>query len=447
MRLKIIITIFLVGILNTACKKFLEEKPDRSLVIPTSIKDLQAMLDNTSIFNANYSWAAEIGSDDYYLTTADWQARTPSERNAYIWSAESFNDATVTWALPYTIVYNSNVVLEELTKINRSVDPLAHDNIKGQALFFRSFAFHNLLQAFAKPYSVDSADIHLGIALRLDPDFNKQTTRATVEECYQQIIDDTKTIIQLLPAQQLFKTRPSRSAAYALLARTYLSMSDYSNALKYADSSLQLHNTLIDYNTLNASAANPVPVFNTECIFHAVYTLTNTVNLLSKVDSVLYRSYMANDLRRVVFFRVNTDGSYSFKGSYDGSVRFFNGLATDEMYLIKAECLARAGNSVAAVNELNTLLIQRWKTGTFVPYMATDATDALNKILMERRKELLTRCTRWSDLRRLNKEAQFAITIKRVLANQEYFLYPNTPRYVYPIPLEVIQMTGIPQND
>src|SRR4030095_5180819 len=127
------------------------------------------------------------------------------------------------------------------------------------ALFFRSYAFYNLLQVFAKPYSIDSANLHWGIPLRLDADFNKPTTRATLKQSYDQLIADTKYAITLLSNQQSFKTRPSKTAGYALLARTYLSMSDYNNAFTYADSALQLNNTLLDFNTLNGAATNPVP--------------------------------------------------------------------------------------------------------------------------------------------------------------------------------------------
>lgn len=346
-----------------SCKKFLDEKPNKSLVVPKTTKDLQAILDNTITLNANYPYALEIGSDDYYLTTTDWLARSTSEKNAYVWGTDIFNDnPSNPWSSPYIIVYNSNVVLDQLNKLGSSAGTQQDiNNVQGEALFFRSFAFYSLLQVFAKPYSLDSANMQWGIALRLDPDLNKPTVRATIKQSYDQVISDTKLAVSLLPLSQSFKTRPSKQAAYALLARTFLSMSDYSNAFIYADSALQLSNALLDYNTLNAASTKPVPLFNTECIFHSIIITTNTVNLLSKVDSVLFLSYAANDLRRTVFFKSNGDGTYSFKGSYDGSVRLFNGFATDEMYLVRAECFARAGNVTAAMNDLNTLLIKRWK--------------------------------------------------------------------------------------
>jgi tetratricopeptide (TPR) repeat protein len=441
--------IFFSAILLCSCKKFLNEKPDKSMVVPQSVQDLQAVLDNTNIFNVNYPFALDIGVDDYYITTADWQSRPSSEKNGYIWEADVFNDnPNNSWSLPYTIVYNSNVVLDQVKSLGDKAGAQAEiNNARGQALFFRSFAFYSLLQVFAKPWSVDSAHLHWGIPLRLDADLNKPTQRASVKESYEQVLVDAKEAAALLPSFPLFKTRPSKTAAYALLARTYLSMSDYDNAYRYADSALQLNNTLLDYNTLNPAASAPVPLFNAEVLFHSIYTVTLSLNLYSKVDSFLFSTYDSNDLRSQTFYKNNGNGTYSFKGSYDGSLRLFNGFAIDEMYLTRAECLARLGNVPAALSDLNKLLVKRWTTGTFVPFIAMDAADALNKILMERRKELLMRGIRWMDLRRLNKEPQFAKTLARILDGQSYYLYPNDPRYVFPIPLLVIQMTGIPQNE
>ncbi|MFP9100715.1 RagB/SusD family nutrient uptake outer membrane protein [Flavobacterium sp. RHBU_24] len=97
------------------------------------------------------------------------------------------------------------------------------------------------------------------------------------------------------------------------------------------------------------------------------------------------------------------DGNgHSYWGSYDGSPLPFSGIATDEIYLIKSECLARAGKFTEAMQVLNTLLEKRWIAGTFFPLSAT-GTAALDIILSERRKELVLRGLRWSDLRRLNK--------------------------------------------
>jgi hypothetical protein len=98
------------------------------------------------------------------------------------------------------------------------------------------------------------------------------------------------------------------------------------------------------------------------------------------------------------------------------------------------------------MNDLNTLLMTRWKTGTFVPYQAANADDALQQILTERKKELLFRGTRWADLRRLNKDSKFAMTLTRIINGVTYTLPPNDPRYAMPIPDNEISLSGIPQN-
>jgi len=66
--------------------------------------------------------------------------------------------------------------------------------------------------------------------------------------------------------------------------------------------------------------------------------------------------------------------------------------------------------------------------------------------LKERRKELLFRGLRWTDLRRLNLDPRFAVTLARNVSGQIYSLPPEDPRYAWPIPDDEIQASGIPQN-
>src|SRR3546814_18218946 len=84
----------------------------------------------------------------------------------------------------------------------------------------------------------------------------------------------------------------------------------------------------------------------------------------------------------------NEDGTMSFRGSYHQSSVPFSGLATAEVYLIRAECYARTGNVAAAMEDVNTLLEKRWKAGTYFPFSAHTAEEALSLLLNERRTEL-----------------------------------------------------------
>jgi hypothetical protein len=147
-------------------------------------------------------------------------------------------------------------------------------------------------------------------------------------------------------------------------------------------------------------------------------------------------------------FKSNANGSIGFKGNYTGLINasLFTGVATNELYLIKAETAARNGNSAEALQNLNTLLSTRWLSGTFVAYTITDPQQLLSIILQERRKELLFRTLRWTDLRRLNKEAGYSKTLTRNVNGTTYSLAPGSLRYVFEIDQNAVNISGLTQN-
>ncbi|MBO9684363.1 MAG: RagB/SusD family nutrient uptake outer membrane protein [Flavisolibacter sp.] len=446
---KLISLLVFIIILSASCKKYLDLKPDKTLAVPTTIADLQALLDNNEKMNTNRPSLGEVSADDYYLTNTNYAAVSLISRNAYIWDT-AVNSTTIpnSWSYAFDPVYFSNVVLEKIDKISFSEQTkIAWNNVKGSALFFRARSFLAVAWIWAKAFDPPTANTDLGIPLRLTSDFNTPSKRSNLQQTYDQIIDDLKNAIGLLPVKPANAMRPSKPAAYALLARTYLSMRQYDKAGLYADSCLQLYNQLLDYNDLNASQFHPVARFNKEVIFHSTmeFVYYNLYYSYSSVDSNLYNSYDSNDLRRTIFLKANPDGSHYFAGSYDNSANLFNGIATDEIYLIRAECFARANNVQSALNDLNTLLEKRWRKGSFVPFSATTAPEALNLILLERRKELLFRDLRWSDVKRFNKEGA-NIILKRIVNSQSFTLQPNENRYALPLPPDVVNLSGMQQN-
>lgn len=431
---------------GTSCKKYLDQRPDKSLVIPQKMEDLQALLDNNNTMNAFPSGIGEASADNYYFTGSDWASLfSEADKEVYIWGPEVFGEYPNVWSDIYKCVYVTNYVLENLEKIPPANDPSEGNNVKGTALFFRANNFFILANACAKAFDSATAATDLGIPLRLSSDFTEPSFRASVKESYERILDDLLQAATLLPITPRHKMRPSRPAAYALLSRVYLAMRNYTRAGLYADSCLQFNRDLMDFNSLNTALTYPMPLFNTEVIFHSHGTVNVLANSRAKIDSVLYDSYAENDLRKKLFYKANNDGTHSFKGSYHGSVNMFLGLATDEVFLTRAECMAREGNVEEALNTLNTLLVKRWKTGTFVPYTAANENEALKTILEERRKELVMRDLRWMDIKRLNKEG-WNIKLKRNLDGWEYVLLPNEERYALPLPESVISRSGMPQN-
>lgn len=340
-----------------------------------------------------------------------------------------------------------NTVLEGLAKIERTnFNQVNYDNIKGQALMLRGKSFLQGAIIWAKVYDERTAATDPGIPLRVTTDFNEVAVRSTVKETFDLLLEDLKNSARLLPVKPVHVRRCSKPAAYGYLSRAYLYMQNYVAAGKYADSCLQLQNILLDYNLLNAAASYPVPKFNEEEILYSTTSPVQLVNSLINVDSNLYKSYEINDLRKQIFFQSKGNGAYRFKGSYDGNFGGkYTGIAADEVYLARAECFARSGNTQQALDDLNTLMIKRWKAGSFIPFSANGAAEALTIILRERRKELIFRSIRFMDIKRLNKEGA-GISITRMVDSQHYTLAPDDKRYALPIPEDIIILSGMAQN-
>src|SRR5690606_3113166 len=119
---------------------------------------------------------------------------------------------------------------------------------------------------------------------------------------------------------------PSKQAAFGLLARVNLSIGDYGEAGRYADSCLRLYNVLMDYKDFQVGSDRdfPFPQMNEEVIFHSFlmpqYNSTTVAGGI--VDSILLGLYEENDLRKTLFF-TSTGG---FRGNYSGSNSKFSGI-------------------------------------------------------------------------------------------------------------------------
>jgi hypothetical protein len=440
-----IILLLIISSSMAACKKQLEAKPDKKLATLSTLPDLQALLDNTPATYVEPS-AEEASADNYYLTEASYNGLYQStDRAIYGWApANQFSGISSDWGTAYKKVYYCNSVLDALTVIPRT-DPAAWNNIKGQALVARAKTFWHIADIWALAYDETTAASEPGIPLRLNSNFNEKSVRASIKDTYSRIILDLQEAIPMLPVVPLNVIRPSRPAAYAMLSRVFLSMRQYKNAKLYADSALILFPNLMDYNLVSNDPVYPFSNPNPESIYVTISGSSLLIPSRAIVDSILYNSYEVNDLRKTLFFKSLGANLYSFRGSYANYYNHFSGLASDELYLTRAECLVRSGQVTEGLQDLNDLLIKRYKSGTFVPVTATTVEEALPIVLRERRKELIFRFTRWMDIKRLNKEGA-AIKLERIIGGLPVMLPPNDPRYALAIPEDVIALSGMEQN-
>lgn len=447
--MKIIIMLFGIPILMLgSCKKFLDAKPDQSLATPSSLYDLQTLLDNVDM-NVSSS-VSNLISDEYYFSDSYWTSAISQYKNAYIWESKDDELLNMEWIYPFKAILYANIVLDNIDKVSNdtSMYHLDRNTIKGSALFYRAYAYAGLSQIFVPPYDSTNGQPRMGIPLRLTGDFNIPSVRSSVTELYEQIINDLGNALPLLPERATYKTRPSVLACYGLLARTYLYMGKYTLAEEYAGKYLAINPTLIRFDTLSATAAYPFSLFNVEAEYYAKpSTSLGGTTSISFMDTLLYRSYTVNDLRKTLYYTINTStGTIGFKGSYWGASRLFGGIATDEVYLIMAESMVRNGKIQDATDYLNTLLATRYKSGTYIPLQGLGKESLLAIVLNERRKELVFRTARWSDIRRLNQYDKAGLKPRRMIAGKVYETMGNGISLLK-IPQTVIDETGMNQNE
>lgn len=441
--------LLLSAMVLVGCSDFLEIKPSNKLAIPETGDDLMALMNDAAIMNFNFgAGLGEIASDNIYIQPERWKTIANQEhRESYVWTRESI--AKQYWNTIYKKISTTNVVIDYIDKVHyRTKDQ--RNEVLGIAKFMRAYAYFDLAQNFARAY--DAAHLgDLGIVIRENSDVNTKSHRSTLGETYDQILSDYKSAALLLPENKpQYPTRPYKASTYAALARTYLVMKEYSQAKLYADSCLALRKELLDYTSIT-SKSYPFQKFNEEVLFYSQLAGYGILSeSISRVDPVLCELYPSTDHRSRLFFAKKTDGSFSFVGDYAGqsNVNKFNGLTTAETVLILAECLVRLDDLDNAKSTLHNFLTFRY-TALGVPIVSDMNKDKLlSFVLQERRKELLFRGLRWMDMRRLSKNDVGVDKWERIMGDKTYSITKEElDKFAFNIPQEVIELSGIPQNN
>jgi tetratricopeptide (TPR) repeat protein len=440
-----ILTSILSITLILGCEEFLEEKPSKKIVVPNKTEDLHAILNNMSFMNIGIPLGIVL-ADDMFTDDQGWLGFSLDwEREAYLWKKDLENQlgSVDSWAAQYQTVFYANIVLEEHQKIiaRNSAEQTELNTVRGGALFFRANAFSELLQFFCEPYLSPADGTKEGIPLKLSADINNFEGLASQEAVYQRIISDLTEASELLPVTVNTLNIPSKTSAFALLARIFLIRGDYQKALENADKALALKSDLMDYSSLPLASSipisqyeYPIPPFNEEVIWHSQMPSQSFIGSPnSYIDTLLYQSYNDNDLRKYLFFFGS--GPVNFVGNYTGGFLAFSGLATDELYLIKSECLAHLGNTQESLQVLNTLVSARFKENTFEPYVSQNQNEVLGMVLLERRKQLVFRgYLRWMDMRRFLADPLWEAPAPRSIMGNTYSLGMDPSAYKINIP-------------
>ncbi len=188
-----------------------------------------------------------------------------------------------TWTEAYKMINTCNTLLQD--EVLDLLDAGDKDMVKGEALFLRGWVVFEMTRLFGLPFEPNQANNQPGIPLVLTPTKDVAdavpVARSTVEECYNQAIEDLTAARDLLPDEN--GVYASSMAASAVLARLNLQTGNLAQAAVEA-------NRVIE-SGLFSLTATPLRAFNntensTEDIFAIQKNATSEINWLA----VMYAS-------------------------------------------------------------------------------------------------------------------------------------------------------------
>lgn len=453
-----------VVVMLTGCNDFLDIKP-KGEKIPKTVTDYETLLNYESVQKVSDTYPTYL-TDDVYLPDVAQGTATPglnsveqSILNLYLFKKDVFGEAQDDgfWFASYNRIYYYNTVIDNIMNAEGPSEQQKH-SIRAEALISRALEYLYLVNGYAKHYDVRTAETDPGVPLILDEDISKKDlVRASVKDVYAQIQSDLQAALPNLPVQPKGNAfRASKAAGYGILAKMYLYMGNYTEALKAANEVLAINNSLLDlkkYAVVKVQSSIgrtnvPQDIDNPENIY--IKFAPYVYGLSSKVfgSDELISLFSEDDMRLQIYFTKNFRNIPTDKYVWAPYLRANLAVSSPEIYLIAAECEAREGSVERAMALINKLRDNRIKNNTDV--VATDRNDALQKVLEERRRELaMSGMVRYIDLKRLNQESQFAKTVTHVTGEGTFSLEPNSPLYVLPIPAKVMRFNknSMKQNE
>lgn len=448
-------------------EEYLDIQPS-GRIIPSKIGDYRLLLDQVDQdgvagnvispgFANGYS-NTDLASDDVRITAAvlsNFSTNSTPVR-AFTWNENLYTQQQEDgdWTNLYGQIYAANIVINNIKNVTDGSEKEIR-NLKAEALAHRAYAYFCLVNLYALHYGTTTDNSHPGIPLRLGIEIKGlKFPRATVKEVYDFILKDLTTALKDLPSTPEISIRPSKTGVSALLARIYLFMGEFEKAKNAANASLDISNTLTDYNILQVGFGNVLTFSenlenDTEVLwqkkssnpYEFIVVSKEVVNLITLDDLRGSQFYSLDD-----YGIANGTDEKIYAIGLDREIRTI-GPSVPEMLLTRAECNVMLNNVTEAVNDLNTLRLKRMKTNTYVPLSNTDKEQVLTLVKNERRIELLAKGIRFFDLKRYNIYDPIKVDITHLYDNKTYTLKANSKNWALPIALKyILQNSEIGEN-
>ena len=375
--------------------------------------------------------------DDYQYNNLGGSNRASFYYDMNYQTASEFTSSTsssnVAWKSPYNVIGRANRIiaaaeggaLSDAAEAKATIDQYA-----AEAKVLRALAHFDLVRIYGKPYTEDQG-ASLGVPLVTGVlESNAKPARSTVAEVYTQVVKDlTEAISSNALATETEPGYVSVWGAKAILSRVYLNMGDYANALSVAEDIIKNSGAALwtrdqYFKAWDASTPN-----ESEFLFRLNVAGSTDNNDLNGIGNLQqrdgYKEMVAtkkfvdmlsadpNDVRNELFLPAKAEKEVAVYGTNKVFLNKLRGqggnlrnvtivpiIRLSEVYLTAAECAFRNNDKTKAVEYLNDLVKNRTTTEAS---LATVDNITLERILIERRKELIGEGQRYFDALRNNE--------------------------------------------
>ncbi|MDQ1855130.1 MULTISPECIES: RagB/SusD family nutrient uptake outer membrane protein [unclassified Chryseobacterium] len=500
------------GILLTSCdNELISPFTPGSLTEETTVtqsSDLQKLMNSTYNLFSNRSEAVftSVFTDEVGIGYANG-GQGISQEYIFLVVPSSVLAANI-WVGTYTALARANRVIKYADSVQpvSTADAALISQLKAEALTMRAYGHLRILAYYSTNLKDDNALAGI-LADRIFESAEKENPRVKNGEFYAQIhkdLDAALTIYNGLTGYTPNNSFANKNFAKGLKARAYAYKGDFVNAEKWADDVINTSGVTLanqaDYRKVFFTDNEPA---NKEVIFRLKRTAqqnSQATNLhngwcsvapnlngspLYEVSRALFNILNQNstDVRRNVIVAPSSviDPNYATSADYRNTDKLIiqkhggtesgtvtaattgtNGFNNDfkimrisEMYLIKAEARAAAGDLLGVGLALKAILDARFPVAQ-TPPVFTNVTAAWAGILKERRLELAYEGHRFIDMKRLGILANVTIDRDPADYSSSSANYPaanpvnlpnNSYKFALPIPQDELNANpGIVQN-
>jgi hypothetical protein len=455
-RLNIYIALALGMALASGCTKYLDILP-KGRKMPTTLADYEALvrdeygaqrypnLQAIYLLNDRFERAEALNYSPLAKANYMWEEGT--NRITYNNSDES------AYYTAYAAISTFNLLVQHAPQATEATDE-ERKVLIAQAKLGRAMHYFLVVNYYADTYEASGAATKLSVPLIESADIGAPYRQVTIQEMYDYILRNASEALPDLPVEGATILHGSKGAGHAFLARVYLQMGDYDKALAAANDALAQNDQLFDwvayYNSNKAQIDQPdvypsLPSprgydFVENYIFgHEDATYSKREYNLRTDRGARFEAGDASFMSRWKLRTIGTDTYY-----YGIETGRFNdgGITTTEMYLVKAECLARKEDFTGAMLALNTVRAKRILPTQYTELTAASTEEAIAHIRQTKENSTLFSIVAFADMRRFNKEPAYARTLTKTEGGANLSLAPDSHMWTMPFPQGAINNPG-----